>query len=310
MILGGNSLDLPAIEENYREERPESPDEEDYGADDDEDESAACDRGHGCPAPGPSRRPDRLPGLPNANDARNHRIRSEHIFPTDTSLYHSLILPGAFANPTDNDKAMKQIFGGRGSPTDEPPPAGEPESDGDDDDSRNSLANALSLGSRMGEDDDTLDVPEICDTNIRHNDRYPEASDVDLLDNEIVDALALDANLPDLTEERSPSVDESTRRDELWSDGILHVETLRYLTSIIRHTPEEAGRRFADRDWVFYSETNGNCEHMHLSLKYWNYLVLPYPDMREVVASGQVRCFCSDCQPDAVPPFAGIHYVF
>ncbi|XP_047524615.1 neuralized-like protein 4 isoform X2 [Pieris napi] len=136
-----------------------------------------------------------------------------------------------------------------------------------------------------------------CDTNIRHNDRYPEA-DVDNLDNEIVDALTLETgNLPDLTEERSSSTDDSARRDDAET---FSVENLNYLNRILGLDRESEGS--LEAEWEASGE---GCEHLHLVLKYWNFLVLPYPELRRAVSWGQVECYCGNCVPDAEPSFAG-----
>lgn len=267
-------------------------------------------------------------GLPKDNDARNKEIKGMRVYPFKMALHHSLILTDNFLPLVlDNDEAAKVIGIQKSRSTQnfsqqQAEEVGEGEDEGEGDvevegrDGDESPVNALSLGSRIADEDDSLEAQEsLCDTNIRHNDRFPEASEVDNLDNEIMDALTLETgNLPDLSEERSPSVDESTRRDDLWPEG-LALENLVYLNGVVcwegddGESDGERRPRFADRDWVFYSETNGNCEHMHLALKFWNHFVLPYPDMREVVASGQVRCYCPNCQPDAEPPFAGIYYI-
>ncbi|XP_038216186.1 neuralized-like protein 4 isoform X1 [Zerene cesonia] len=137
-----------------------------------------------------------------------------------------------------------------------------------------------------------------CDTNIQHNDRYPEASELDL-DNEIMDALTLETgNLPDLTEEQSSSLDESTRRDD--SSEPLSVENLNYLNRIL--CLDQENESSLEAEWEASGE---GCEHLHLVLKYWNFLVLPYPELRRAVSWGQVKCYCTNCVPDAEPPFAG-----
>lgn len=162
------------------------------------------------------------------------------------------------------------------------------------------LRHTYSLGSRVGLDDAPLE--HFCDTNIRHNDRYPEANDVDNLDNEIMDALTMETgNLPDLTEEQSSSIDESTRRDDFWSES-LSVEYLHYLNRILCLDQEGGEGHSLESEWEASGE---GCEHLHLVLKYWNYLVLPYPELRQAVSWGQVRCYCANCQPDAPAAFAG-----
>ncbi|CAH2034233.1 unnamed protein product, partial [Iphiclides podalirius] len=141
-----------------------------------------------------------------------------------------------------------------------------------------------------------------CDTNIRHNDRYPEAGEVDNLDAEIVDALALETgNLPDLSEEQSSSMDESTRRDDIFSET-LTAENLNYLNRILCLDYDGAGDEGFPWEWDACGDA---CEHLRLVLKYWKYLVQPYPELRRAVPWGQVRCHCPNCQPDAQPPFAG-----
>ncbi|CAH0402005.1 unnamed protein product [Chilo suppressalis] len=165
------------------------------------------------------------------------------------------------------------------------------------------LRHTYSVGSHVGEDsDDYVAHENNCDTNIRHNDRYPEANDVDNLDNEIMDALTLETgNLPDLTEEQSSSIDESTRRDDIWSEP-LSAENLNYLNRILCFDQDGAEGQSLESEWEASGE---GCEHLHLVLKYWNFLALPYPELRQAVSWGQVRCYCSSCQPDAQPPLAG-----
>lgn len=153
---------------------------------------------------------------------------------------------------------------------------------------------------------DDFIVPErFCDTNIQHNDRYPEASDVDNLDNEIMNALTLDAtNLPDLTEEQSSSIDESTRRDDLDSESLCG-ENLRYLNRLITLSQEAEQ---VESDWEASGE---GCEHLHLVLKFWSYLVMPYPELRRAVTNwGRVLCYCNNCKPDADPQYAGKYTSF
>ncbi|CAK1555013.1 unnamed protein product [Leptosia nina] len=127
----------------------------------------------------------------------------------------------------------------------------------------------------------------LCDTNIRHNDRYPEASDVDDLDEEVSDALAPEpTNLPDVTEERFQNGAES-----------ISPENLAYLNRILGLEREcEAS---LEAEW------GAGCEHLHLVLKFWNHLVLPHPELRRAVSWGQIKCHCSACVPDSDQPFAG-----
>ncbi|XP_068632829.1 neuralized-like protein 4 [Battus philenor] len=162
-------------------------------------------------------------------------------------------------------------------------------------------ASGQNEGEARGFDDDPL-VPEpYCDTNIQHNDRYPEANDVDNLDIEIMNALTLETgNLPDLTEEQSSSLDESTRRDDLNSDPV-SAENLYYLNKLLcLDEGVEAGS--LEWEWEAYGET---CEHLHVVLKYWNFLVQPYPELRRAVSWGLVKCHCSNCQPDSQTSLSG-----
>ncbi|KAH9628013.1 hypothetical protein HF086_017988 [Spodoptera exigua] len=179
----------------------------------------------------------------------------------------------------------------------------------DEQESGSSLRQTSSVGSRADDDRQLRreepyrpPVATFLDTNIRHNDRYPEVSDVDNLDNEIVDALTMETgNLPDLTEEQSSSIDDSTRRDDFWSET-LSAEYLHYLNRILCLDQDGAACQSLESEWEASGE---GCEHLHLVLKYWNYLVLPYPELRQAVSWGQVRCYCANCQPDAATPFAG-----
>lgn len=171
----------------------------------------------------------------------------------------------------------------------------------EDDDAGGPMRHTFSVGSHVGDDtSDDVVHEQFCDTNIRHNDRYPEANDVDNLDNEIMDALTMETgNLPDLTEEQSSSI-ENSRRDD-WSEP-LSVENLHYLNRILCLDVEGGEGQNPQWEWDLSGE---GCEHLHLVLKYWNYLVLPYPELREAVSWGQVRCYCTNCQPDAQYPLAG-----
>lgn len=281
----------------------------------------------------------------NENDARNSEIKalqSERAWPAKACIHHSLLLhsESVFA---DNDLAAES----RGlkkshstqycpqatpdSPQDPPSPQDSPShhdshSDTDDDSSSGDWINPLGLGLRILDSDSDSDSPdeieEARDTNIRHNDRYPEANEIDSnegntsdaiddnFENMFIDAMFLETtNMPDLNEEQSLSVDDSTttRRDDYWADGMT-IENLHYLNGIICWDQSVTGPRVEHRDWVFYSETNGNCEVMHLALKFWNQIIAPYSDMREVVTSGNVHCFCYDCDPDADSIYGGKLY--
>lgn len=165
------------------------------------------------------------------------------------------------------------------------------------------LQHTLSLDDLLEECcEDYNEIRFYCDTNKRQNERYPEVNDVDNLDYEIMDALTLETgNLPDLTEEQSSSIDESTRRDDFWSET-LSAENLNYLNRILCLDQEGAEGHSLEAEWEASGE---GCEHLHLVLKYWNFLVLPYPELRQAVSWGQVRCYCPTCQPDAQPPLAG-----
>lgn len=284
------------------------------------------------PMPGPSSAPDDLPTLYNPNDAKNSEIKAFHkdrSWPVKVSIHQSLLLHNETI-VADNDLAAesrglkksqstqhfsqttqvaRQKDGDDGSVSDESSSAG-------------SLINPLSLGSHIMDDDsDSPDeIEDTCDTNIRHNDQYPEANEMndsnegydtsdaidDNFDNVFIDAMFLEtSNMPDLNDEQSLSADDSTttRRDD-WADG-LTVENLHYLNGIICWDQRVTGARVEHRDWVFYSETNGNCEVMHLALKFWNQIIAPYSDMREVVTSGNVHCFCNNCHPDADSLYTG-----
>ncbi|CAB3250161.1 unnamed protein product [Arctia plantaginis] len=87
-------------------------------------------------------------------------------------------------------------------------------------------------------------------------------------------------NLPDLTEEQSSSIDESTRRDDFWSHS-LSVENMHYLNRILCLDQEGIEGQSLESEWEASGE---GCRRFS-----W----------------GQVNCYCSNCQPDAVPPLAG-----
>lgn len=220
-------------------------------------------------------------------------------FPNLLSFHHSLMVAEKARLGTDNNDAVNRCIQKSHSTqsfcqtTDELSLATE---------IKDALKQTMSLGSHVGDAGDYFDVHENFDTNIQHNDRYPEANDVDSLDNEIMDALTLETgNLPDLTEEQSSSLDESTRRDDFWSET-LSVENLNYLNRILCLDQDGAEGQSLEAEWEASGES---CEHLHLVLKYWHFLVLPFPELRQAVCWGQVRCYCGSCQPDAQPPLAG-----
>ncbi|XP_034839202.1 neuralized-like protein 4 isoform X1 [Maniola hyperantus] len=296
-VVTGTSLDLPVIAENRREEESlmelnfEDQDEDQpsterldarrrrktkaYSQDNLMENFEAL-----IPQAGPSS--DSKPVLDN--ETRNKEIKNQS--PCRT-MHHSLIL----TQPCDNkDVPYQTVQRSRSS----------------HDFCRMSdsllVRDTLLLTYSSGCNDDDRIHDQFCDTNIRHNDRYPEANDVDNLDNEIMDALTFEmGNLPDLTEEQSSSIDESTRRDDLCSEP-LTAENLNYLNGILCLDQEGVEGQSLEAEWEAFGE---GCEHLHLVLKYWNYLVLPYPELRQAVSWGQVRCYCNNCQPEAQPPLAG-----
>lgn len=244
--------------------------------------------------------------LPNDNEFINNENNPRN-FPNLLSLHHSLLLaeratfcaPPAYPLGQANNDAVNRCIPKSHSTqsfcqtTDELTLETE---------IKEALKHSMSLDSRLGDTGDFFDVHENFDTNIQHNDRYPEANDVDSLDNEIMDALTLETgNLPDLTEEQSSSLDESTRRDDFWSET-LSVENLNYLNRILCLDQDGTEGQSLEAEWEASGES---CEHLHLVLKYWHFLVLPFPELRQAVCWGQVRCYCSSCQPDAQPPLAG-----
>ncbi|XP_013179010.1 PREDICTED: neuralized-like protein 4 [Papilio xuthus] len=151
--------------------------------------------------------------------------------------------------------------------------------------------------------DDPLAERHRCDTNIRHNDRYPEASEVDDLDVEIVDALALETgNLPDLTEDRSSSVDDSTRRDDLTPDA-LTPEDSPYLSALLG-LERAGGGEGEPSEWERAAGAR-DCARLALALDYWRALLRPLPELRRGCAWGRAECHCAACRPDGRPPLAG-----
>lgn len=83
-----------------------------------------------------------------------------------------------------------------------------------------------------------------CDTNIQQNDRYPEAGELDNLDNEIVGALALDTgNLPDLTEEQVGACQE---RCDHWTRKSLCLRTSFYNISLIDDSLVDVNYRYSN----------------------------------------------------------------
>lgn len=247
---------------------------------------------------GPSTLPDPAPESsgPSASEDKTTDIKCRKAYPTRVSLHHSLILSHS-TPPANNNEVVNRCIQKSHSTHSFCQVSEENEAKG--------LRHTFSVGSRVGDDLDSAIHEQFCDTNIRHNDRYPEANDVDNLDNELMDGLTMEpGNLPDLTEEQSSSIDESTRRDDFWSDS-LSVENLHYLNRILCLDQEGIEGQSLESEWEASGE---GCEHLHLVLKYWNFLVLPYPELRQAVSWGQVRCYCINCQPDAVPPLAGKYF--
>ncbi|XP_052746681.1 neuralized-like protein 4 isoform X2 [Bicyclus anynana] len=293
-VVTGTSLDLPVIAENRREEESLM----ELNLEDHDDDQHPVERVDTrlrkskaysqdnlienfeplIPQPGPS-----SASRPFANETRNRDIKSQTLCRT---MHHSLIL----TQPSYNrDTVIPTVQRSRST----------------QDFCRMSdsfvVSDMLRLTNSVGCQDDTRIRDEFCDTNIRHNDRYPEANEVDNIDNEIIAALAFEmANLPDLTEEQSSSIDESTRRDDLCLEP-LTAENLNYLNRILC-LDQEGGGHSLEAEWEASGE---GCEHLHLVLKYWNYLVLPYPELRQAVSWGQVKCYCNNCEPEAQSPLAG-----
>ncbi|XP_053624877.1 neuralized-like protein 4 isoform X2 [Plodia interpunctella] len=310
IVVSGASLDLPIIAENLGEESLAE-------LDDDEPPTSSPEQPHDFRVrrktkahsqenlfeevlepilfePGPSANPDPPPQFTETPESICRKVVPHHL-----ALHHSLILTDKRDKPIDNNDMVNRCIQ-KSHSTHNFTIVGDNLLDTE---IREALQHTLSLGSQLAEDEDDEIVQEqFCDTNIRHNDRYPEANDVDNLDNEIMDALTLETgNLPDLTEEQSSSIDESTRRDDYWSES-LSVENLNYLNRILCLDQEGVEGQSLESEWEASGE---GCEHLHLVLKYWNFLVLPYPELRQAVSWGQVRCYCFNCQPDAQPPLAG-----
>lgn len=322
VVVSGTSLDLPIIAENLREESLAELEVDD----DDEARAHYTDCTHVTePRPkrktkaysqdnlvedqlepiivqaGPSSHPDPpIPSLPTTeNETTNPDIKCRKVCPNRLSLHHSLILSDNTSFPTDNNEAVNRCIQKSHSTHSFCQVADDNVLDTE---MKDSLRHTYSVGSRVGEDtEDPVPNENFCDTNIRHNDRYPEANDVDSLDNEIMDALTLETgNLPDLSEEQSSSLDDSTRHD-FWTES-LSAENLNYLNRLLSFDQDGAEGQSLEAEWEASGE---GCEHLHLVLKYWNYLALPYPELRQAVSWGQVRCYCGGCQPDAQPPLAG-----
>ncbi|XP_073953644.1 neuralized E3 ubiquitin protein ligase 4 isoform X1 [Choristoneura fumiferana] len=325
VVASGASLDLPIIAENLREEslaELELLDDDDEDDDDDKMPKLTPETPEKQPRrktkayshdnllddsldpvysqPGPSTHPDPPTSLPIDNEAKNKEIKCRKESSTRSVLHQSLILTED-SLPIDNNELANRCIQKSHSTHSF---CQLPEEPALDVEVKETQSYVFSVGGRAGEGagEPTEVSPELdqCyDTNIRHNDRYPEASEVDSLDNEIMDALALETgNLPDLTEEHSSSIDDSTRRDDFWTES-LSAENLNYLNRILCLEQEGEGQSL--EEWEAWGE---NCEHLHLVLKYWHFLVLPYPELR-AAAWAQVRCYCRSCQPDARPPLSG-----
>ncbi|XP_047040446.1 neuralized-like protein 4 [Helicoverpa zea] len=333
VISSGASLDLPVITENHEDTFNDLSDEEDADSSLDPESSAKKKKkaysqdnlantpweppympagpSHGLsfmpyrvPTPLPFRTPTPIPqpvmkpksGLvvnpfkKKPKKAKNkEKSRSE--IPADAPMHRSLNLP--VRNRDNNELVNRQIQKSHSSHNfsytmEEFEPS-------------SGLRHTYSVGSRVGDACDGAVHEQFCDTNIRHNDRYPEASDVDNLDNEIMDALTLETgNLPDLTEEQSSSIDESTHHD-IFSD-YCSPTYFQYLNHILHLDGEGGDGHSLEAEWEASGE---GCEHLHLVLKFWHKLVMPNPALRQAVSWGQVRCYCANCQPDGPPTFAG-----
>lgn len=236
--------------------------------------------------------------LPNDNEFKNNE-NNPRTFPNLLSLHHSLILAVKNTFRTDNNDVVNRCIQKSHSTQSFCQPNDELTLETE---IKEALKHSMSLGLRVGDTGEDVVAHENFDTNIQHNDRYPEANDVDSLDNEIIDALTLETgNLPDLTEEQSSSPDESTRRDDFWSET-LTAENLNYLSHILWLDQDPPEQQSLEAEWELSGES---CEHLHLVLKYWHYLVVPFPELRQAICWGQVTCYCSTCQPDAQEPLAG-----
>ncbi|KAI5641319.1 neuralized domain-containing protein [Phthorimaea operculella] len=310
VVISGTSLDLPIITENLREE---SLAELELDDSDDPIEPKRKAKAYSqdnlvenhqvdliAVQPGPSNAAPLPSCLPSDNETINKEIKFRKVLPQPNraSMHQSLILPHTVI-PVDNNEMVNRCIQKSHSTHNFGLVADDTTLESE---IKETLRHTFSVGSRVGDDSDEIVMHDLCDTNIRHNDRYPEANDVDNLDNEIMDALTLETgNLPDLTEEQSSSIDESTRRDEFWSET-LSVENLNYLNRILCLDQDGTEVNSLESEWEASGE---GCEHLHLVLKYWNFLVLPYPELRQAVSWGQVRCYCNNCQPDSPPHLSG-----
>lgn len=250
---------------------------------------------------GPSRVPDTLPldFFGETSSSFNDEIQVRKAPASRICLHHSLILSDNNAFVNNNELENRCIQKSHSTHnvcqvTNE---------NALDRNRREPLRHAYSAGPMIGDEMSGVTVHErFCDTNIRHNDRYPEANDVDNLDNEIMDALTLETgNLPDLTEEHSSSLDDSTRRDDMWTDYFT-VENMNYLNRILCFDQDGLDGTSLESEWEASGE---GCEHLHLVLKYWNFLVCPYPELRKAVSWGQMKCYCNNCHSNAQSLFAG-----
>ncbi|CAH2211108.1 jg22763, partial [Pararge aegeria aegeria] len=185
-VVTGTSLDLPVIAENRREEEFLM----EFNFDDNDEDQPAIERVETrlrktkaysqdnlmesfeplVPQPGPSSATRPVVN----NEMKNKEIKT---YSPCRTMHHSLIL----TQPSDNrDISFPTVQRSRST----------------QDFCRMSdsfiVSDALRLTYSVGYRDDARILDEICDTNIRHNDRYPEANDVDNLDNEIMDALTFE----------------------------------------------------------------------------------------------------------------------
>lgn len=320
-VMGnGASLDLPIIAENLWEDDLA---EQEYVQNGDHEHEAGNEEGAAAPEAdrpqkkpkafsqenlldeysvpivvkaGPSTRPDTVLEINTTTtfDNKNTDVNSrKNCMPCRMSLHHSLILSNDVFPARNTETGNKPIQKSHSTHS---------FSQALEVNDNNGLRHTISVGSRVGNESNSTIHEQFFDTNIRHNDRYPEAGDVDNIDSELMDGLTVEpGNLPDLAEEQSPSIDESTRRDEFWTDN-LPIENLNYLNHILCLDQDAAEGQNLESEW----EASGvGCEHLHLVLKFWNYLVLPFPELGRTVSWDQVKCYCSNCEPDAAPALAG-----
>ncbi|CAB3250158.1 unnamed protein product [Arctia plantaginis] len=116
---------------------------------------------------GPSTKPDPVPepSSSSAADTKIKEVKCRKQYPNRTSLHHSLILSENPLPANNNEMVNRCIQKSHSTHSFCQIP---------DENEGNGLRHTFSVGSHVGDDTDRVIHENFCDTNIRHNDRYPE----------------------------------------------------------------------------------------------------------------------------------------